>query len=467
LVTATLTISGTDHSLYLNGTYTRTVSGGNNGGSGDERLVGKWYDSDGDEALDFQSNGKLILRGDSYFTYNYRVSGNTINFFDDDGNEQPPVTYAISGSGSTATLTISGPNNWGIDGTYTRTVGSGVPGAMLWAAAQDTAMLGFSSRINGVTYGGGKWVAFGVGIVYSNYVSRIAYSTDGVSWTAVADTTFNGSWGNAINGVAYGGGKWIAVGNTKNSAFGEIRSNMAYSDDGITWTVADSTFNGYSSNISGVTYDGGKWVAVGYDYDSDTYSNYGKIAYSSDGVTWTAVADSTFNGRIDTVVYGGGKWVAVGYDYDSDTDSLYGKIAYSSDGVTWTAVANTIFGTSNISGVAYGGGKWVAVGYGYDWDTASFYNKIAYSSDGITWTAVANTTFGTSDIYGVAYGGASGNEKFVAVGSNKMAHSADGVSWTAVANTTFGTSDIYGVAYGGGKWLAFGGTGKMAYSVDE
>jgi hypothetical protein len=322
----------------------------------------------------------------------------------------------------------------------------------------------FGQSIRGVIYGGGKWVAFGVdyfgpGITYGRNKSIIAYSDDGVSWTAVADTTFNATHSNEIIGVAYGGGKWVAFGYTRANQY-QTEAMMAYSDDGITWTVANSTFGDYQSDISGVTYDGGKWVAVGKDYDSDTYSNYCKIAYSSDGVTWTAVEDSAFNAAndsIDTVVYSGGKWFAVGRD-----GSDYPKIAYSSDGVTWTAVSNSAFASGRIRGVTYGGGKWVAVNNDDD-----MYGKITYSSDGITWTAVANTTFGYSSIDGVAYSGASGNMKFVAFGRGKMAYSADGVTWTAEANTTFGNSGINGVAYGGGKWLAFGESGKMAYSVDE
>ncbi|MDR1836536.1 MAG: hypothetical protein LBQ89_02650 [Treponema sp.] len=39
-------------------------------------------------------------------------------------------------------------------------------------------------------------------------------------------------------------------------------------------------------------------------------------------------------------------------------------MAYSSDGRSWTAIANTGFGTANINAVAYGNGRFVAVGDG-------------------------------------------------------------------------------------------------------
>jgi hypothetical protein len=77
---------------------------------------------------------------------------------------------------------------------------------------------------------------------------------------------------------------------------------MAYSSNGITWTVvSDSTFG--TTLITGIAYGGGKFVAGG---------GGGKMAFSTDGLTWTAVSDSTFTGAINDIAYGGGRFVAVG-----------------------------------------------------------------------------------------------------------------------------------------------------------
>ena len=56
---------------------------------------------------------------------------------------------------------------------------------------------------------------------------------------------------------------------------------------------------------------------------------------------------------INSICYGNGKFVAGG---------MSGKMAYSSDGITWTAVSNSTFGTNPISSICYGNGKYVAVG---------------------------------------------------------------------------------------------------------
>ena len=163
------------------------------------------------------------------------------------------------------------------------------------------------------------------------------------------------------------------------------------------------------------------------------------------GSIWVKVANPAFGvtSGVSGIAYGGGKFVAVGNN---------SEMAYSTDGINWTAVANTGFTKTNLSGnlygiadIAYGGGKFVAVGGG---------NQMAYSTDGINWTAVANTAFlpslnvlgyDATNILCVTYG----NGKFVAGGwcsvsqdrdehGAQMAYSTDGINWTPVDATTFG-----------------------------
>jgi photosystem II stability/assembly factor-like uncharacterized protein len=250
-------------------------------------------------------------------------------------------------------------------------------------------------------------------------------------WTVVTDSKFGSD---AIQSVAYGSNKFVAVGNS---------GKIAYSSDGITWNaVLDSTFG--SNIIMDVTY-GTKWVAVG---------SGGKMAYSADGVTWTTVIDSTFSAGITGVATTGQKWVAVGVD---------GRMAHSSNGETWTAITstNSTFGAENINSVATGlfASYFVAVGSG---------GKMAYSSDGENWYTVANSTFGSTAINGVAY---SQNNRFVAVGnSGKMAYSSDGgATWTAVTNSPFGTTAVRSVTWRGvgNRFYAVGNDGKTAYSADN
>ncbi|WP_461255548.1 hypothetical protein [Treponema sp. R80B11-R83G3] len=296
--------------------------------------------------------------------------------------------------------------------------------------------------VTNTTFGTGKIqaIAWGGAAGQEKFVAgsddgKMAYSSDGITWTTVADSKLG-----YIEAITYGNGKFVAVGYSK----------IAYSSDGVTWTAVTT-----ASSANAIAWGGAagqeKFVA-GED---------GSIAYSSDGVTWTRVFVNDIFGNVNNNIlgiaysddyWGAGtaKFVAVGY---------LGKMAYSSDGVTWTAVADTKFGR-NISGIAWGFLRFVAVGQ----------DKVAESTDGIIWIdrlgdiPMDNTIGGGSAI---TYG----NGKFVAVGSNGKAaylsdpdeNGAGGNYWTAIANTTFNTSNsiatksqILGIAYGNGKFVAVG-----------
>ncbi|WP_461255084.1 DUF5018 domain-containing protein [Treponema sp. R80B11-R83G3] len=296
-----------------------------------------------------------------------------------------------------------------------------------WEAVVDTKFN--TANINGIAWGGTagneKFVAVGeYGIV--------AYSADGVSWEAADDTTFyppppveDGGVVHIshINGIAWGGTagneKFVVVGYDSADYIGK----MAYSSDGVTWTAVSDTTFGAKPFIYSIAWGGTagneKFVAVG---------NNGEAAYSSDGVNWTAVEDTKCD-TIYSIDWGGTagneKFVVVGYSIEGGG----GTAAYSADGVTWT-VADTKFGTSYVSyGIAWGGTagnkKFVGVGVGVasnSYGGYSYSGKAVYSADGVSWTAVADTTFDTSVIRDIAWGGTAGNEKFVAVGDGKAAY---------------------------------------------
>ena len=282
-------------------------------------------------------------------------------------------------------------------------------------------------------------------------------------WTAVADSKL--SVRNTT--ITYGGGKFVAVGDS---------GKIVYSADGASWTAVNSNS---IYKLNGVAYGNGKFVAVGV---SET------IVHSSDGINWTqSTTDGVFNlnSKIEfsDITYGGGKFVVVGE---------FGSIAYSTNGTNWTA-ATTPFDRStgyDIESIAYGGGKFVV-------GVSGSSRGIAYSDNGTSWTKVANHPFTT--IACIAFGGnrfvacddagraaysadgdawtriddfpihadgiTYGNGRFVAGGtSGGIVYSADGAAWTKVADSTFGTTSIFGIAYGNNRFVAVGQGGKMAYA---
>ena len=226
----------------------------------------------------------------------------------------------------------------------------------IWDAGTCSIAAPLNSYIYGIAYGGGSnFVAVGNDTRSGGFGGGIiAYSIDGgETWTNIGTTVFGGS---AIYGITYSNGIFIAVGGG---------GKMAYSSDGgATWTpVASTTFG--SSNIRGIAYgdySGGRFVAVGEG---------GKMAYSDDnGLSWTAIVPGSVDGTTTTfgvndiygITYGNGKFVAVG----SGGLLVPGKMAYSSDGISWTAVPNIGGSTNYINKITYSnsgsGSIFVAVG---------------------------------------------------------------------------------------------------------
>ncbi|GHV84041.1 hypothetical protein AGMMS50212_13810 [Spirochaetia bacterium] len=279
-----------------------------------------------------------------------------------------------------------------------------------------------------------------------------------------------------FEGIAYGG-------KGSNARFVMLRRDLkAYSRNGIDWTTVPLETGDALIDAKSIVYGGeggnAKFVAVGNE-GKGSYPIVGKMAYSNDGIDWTLIPDGTGAGTtnfnrtgINGITYGGeggdAKFVAVG-------DA--GKMAYSNDGIDWTLIpAGTGAGTTNfdstgINGITYGGkggnAKFVAVGDA---------GKIAYSNDGIDWTLIPAGTgadrsnFGTTTINGITYGSEGSNAKFVSVGdTGKMAYSNDGIDWTLIpagrgeGTTTFG-STINDIVYGSGKFVAVGVYSYKAYS---
>ena len=242
-----------------------------------------------------------------------------------------------------------------------------------------------------------------------------------------------------LNGVCYGAGKFVAVGNG-----GKIYT----SPDGVTWTERNSDVSG---NLLFVYYGNGKFVACDY------YNRY--FITSSDGETWS----KTYYSSIQTSyaqycgAYGAGKYVVCGstyayYSTDATTwsrasknyetrslcyvDSIgfvgigtYGDLAKSSDGISWTISINQAGGT-NKYGICYGNGKFVTVGV---------YGGIYTSTDATTWTSQTSGVSVTLNSVCFADG------VFVAVGdSGTIITSSDGVTWTA--QTSGVSTTLTGVA---------------------
>jgi hypothetical protein len=262
------------------------------------------------------------------------------------------------------------------------------------------------SDIRGVVWGNDKWVAVGAG--------GSAYSTNGISWT-------NGLGIASIGECVAYGNRWVA-GGVKSGTSGPLY----YSNNGINWTNASSSNGIFTAYVYAVRWNGSIWLAGGEYYSPPFGTGTSNMAYSEDGITWFRVTTPPFFNSGSTSAVRGlayrssplpARWVAVG-------EGTGGTIAYSNDisGFSWTNIGNSIFFTRG-HGVDYNGSnRFVATGY--------ILNTVATSTDGISWSGNSS---GNSLLnfqgYAVKYD-ASFN-KWAAVGetNNRIITSDNGTSW--------------------------------------
>ena len=185
----------------------------------------------------------------------------------------------------------------------------------------------------------------------NNYYDQMTIysSTDGLNWSY--RTGPRGQW----QAVTYGNGRWVVVGKNQSSIVTNTR--MATSTDGISWSsVSGAPFSGYGD----IAFGNGVFVAVAHYSGSE--NNNSPICYSTDGLNWTTT--SATPGRYTHITYGDGKFVA----YNGSYGSYGGKMVVSEDGINWTAYTGPKKDNgqqNNSLGLTYGGGYFWAGGYGY------------------------------------------------------------------------------------------------------
>lgn len=237
----------------------------------------------------------------------------------------------------------------------------------------------FSGGAFGVGWNGTMWIAMGDGI------NSIAYSYDGVTWTGLGKGTL------ALGiGVAWNGVMWVGVGNGDNT--------IAYSYDGVIWTgLGTSIF----TSARRIAWNGNMWVAGG--------SGNNVLAYSYNGLNWVGLGSSLAPGSV-----GMGVWFNFARPHRITfpapimvaTGSGTNTLAYSPDGIIWTASGTSIFSTQG-NGVATNGSIWVATGSGT--------NTLAYSTTDIEtpfiYLPFENGTY--ADVMGNSTVSVSGSPAFV------------------------------------------------------
>lgn len=163
----------------------------------------------------------------------------------------------------------------------------------------------------------------------------------------------------ALCSVAYGNGRFVAVGGIKNNP---QNGTLIYSEDGVTWHNAVNTTDGdvHFTSYYQVKFCNNRFVAVGY---------LGGYAYSVDGVNWVTGWNDSIDENLYSITYHNGAYVAAGAN---------NTIVYSENAQDWTLVDLSIlelFEYRNATCVTFIDGKFTVF---FDMD----YDNILVSADG-------------------------------------------------------------------------------------
>lgn len=308
---------------------------------------------------------------------------------------------------------VTGTNDVGSDTVYSDPVVIAAAPATQWTQRAS----GFGAdAVRGVAYGNGTFVAVG-----NN--GKIALSGNAFDWELIADSGFGAD---NIYGVAYGAGLFVAVG-----ANGKAASSV----DGEDWT--DLTGDLGVSTIYDVIFNAGVFAAV---------TDSGDVYYSADAETWIEAEVPSFGGTSIRALAGNGPGDFL------VTAGIQGKIATAilpSTPSSWVQRSNPLGSSVSAWGATRGENEWIVVGTT---------GAMVVSPDGITWATQA-TGFSTDTIFDVAYH----DGTYVAVGANgKMSVTQDKGQWNLIADSSFSASTILSVNYVNGLWIATGVDGKIA-----
>lgn len=198
-----------------------------------------------------------------------------------------------------------------------------------------------------------------------------ATSSDGANWTMRSANVGGTGFRLQPRGMCFGGGRFVAMFNTSNTATGNVVP--FHSADTITWTASAAPAGLVANTLSdiiGIAHSGGTaaglFVAIGMADGNGLATN--RYITSPDGIAWTA-RSLPVSAQWRDIGFGNGRFVVVGT----------GNIAlHSVDGINWSQA--TMPSSANWTTLAYGDGRWVVV--------APLSTAAATSTDGITWTTM-------------------------------------------------------------------------------
>jgi hypothetical protein len=300
---------------------------------------------------------------------------------------------------------------------------------------------------NGIAYNGNIWMAGG------NGSNTLAWSDNLHTWHVLGNSLFSSCYN-----MVWTGSLFMANGLKTPST-----DLLAYSYNGIDWIESpqiNTLFNNIYKVISST--DESLYIAVGADPLGEN-----SIVYSLDkGINWIASDAISFFKFSEGICWTGVRYIAGGTPNNTSGPS----IAYSSNGINWTASPGSYNIISKVTSIISNGNTVVAVG-GFGQSGSS----IATSLDGgLTWQAIdptPNVIFPTVGAAAVIWNGSYfiASSRTLNDGTLHYAYSNNGINWTK--NTFNGMDQIVNYSWNtyNNLLLSFGGglNNSISYSYNN
>lgn len=265
----------------------------------------------------------------------------------------------------------------------------------------------------------------GVGLVSAPVTATAVSSVPTITWSNHVQTAPTGSWGrgDGWSSVAYGNGKFIAVGATTTTGA------VSVSSDGQSWTTTATSVGDYWSEV---VYGNSEFVAIGTNN-----SNSFAMTSTDGGTSWSVHPLANLLTYWTSCIWTGTEFIAADYQ---------GNVATSTDGSTWTL--QTPIAGANIGALVSQGSTIYAYG--------------SLGGNPTTWTSTDGGSSWTSQAAPFSgYGAAVGAGTFVLVRNPPSGtDTTSPVVATSTDGTTFTTAtggegiDWNQVSYGEGLFVA-------------
>jgi hypothetical protein len=387
-------------------------------------------------------------------TNNDFYTGNTANFepnkiYYKNGNGITPTPSNTASPSPTPSIT---PTNTSSPTPTPTITPSPSPQEVLWVAGNNSSSLIYSTDNTNWTLmpnnpgignysvikEDGRWYIAGRSGSTTNYVMLKTSTTGYDNWTAntnIETNVFSGSNNGIIFSLIKGGNLYLAGGSGNN-----MTNKLAYSYDGLSWSA--QTLSGFNSlgAIQKLYYDGSNyWLLY------NTLQPY-NLLKSTDGFNWsgiTGITALTQTGLTNIVSNRNGKLLAI--SQLTTSLNLNTRIVISEDnGITWSPSTNA--GSIFTSGSTFGNGAGLQFNgnvYVAGITTLAGNNAYGYSYDGYNWSAItALSAFRYN--FDLKWDGT----MFQALGSypgtdKHIGYSYDGINWNISTYPTFTTGALW------------------------